>query len=343
MSSLFAHVDGETVMRATPRQGDNTGLAETLDSWLAPPPAVHERWKGALDRQRAVAIAKREMDRKRAILSRQSLAADLRLDQREERLRETGHGVITAEKDLERREAAAAQREKELRSNEQLHSELLRTATQLREAHARAEELARVEVELTQRVQRLEAEVREAGEMLEWKEREVEREAAERQKAQSNAEDHRKLRVEAEARARQAEASRAEAGSLLAQAAQKQGEAQARVTALEQEATSHAAEVAEARKEVRRVELLGELKAQGAARLSEAATASAFKDREEAAWKAEAEVPHPGPRYSPLPLATHPFPSLQPPSPRHLARPGAAAARRLVAARSGGGTNMENI
>eukprot|EP00964_Phaeocystis_antarctica_P105376 scaffold70409_cov72-Phaeocystis_antarctica.AAC.2 len=52
---------------------------------------------------------------------------------REEVLRETGYGIATTTDDLEKREAATAQRETKLREQEDLHAELLQTAAQLRE------------------------------------------------------------------------------------------------------------------------------------------------------------------------------------------------------------------
>lgn len=123
MAGIFAHVHGETVLLATPRADD-----ETLNLLFEQPSSpTHARKKALLDRQRAVAIAEREMDRKRANLQALQEIDTQRNDaayrakalaRREETLRETGYGVVVVADDLERREAAAAQKETKLREQE---------------------------------------------------------------------------------------------------------------------------------------------------------------------------------------------------------------------------------
>ena len=203
----YAHVRGETVL-ATALDGAET-LNPLLERSSSP---THDRRKVALERQRAIAIAGREMDRKRANLQAlqeidgygDAISREKALARREETLRETGYGIATTTDDLEKREAATVQRETKLREQEDLHAELLRTAAQLREVtHAelnQAQLLRQTEAQLDER--------REAAHTFEELavEREVGLRAAELQVAE-----HRELRTEAEARARQAEASRAEA------------------------------------------------------------------------------------------------------------------------------------
>ena len=204
----YAHVRGETVL-ATALDGAET-LTPLLERSSSP---THDRRKVALERQRAIAIADREMDRKRANLQalqeidaapHQLKDREKALARREETLRETGYGIATTTDDLEKREAATVQRETKLREQEDLHAELLRTAAQLREVtHAelnQAQLLRQTEAQLDER--------REAAHTFEELavEREVSLRAAEQQVAE-----HRELRTEAEARARQAEASRSEA------------------------------------------------------------------------------------------------------------------------------------
>jgi len=136
----YAHVRGETVLATT--LDDAETLNPLLERSSSP---THDRKVRVLERQRAIAAAEREMDRKR--VNQQALqeidAAPLKdrekaLARREETLRETGYGIASTTDELERREAATAQRETKLREQEELHAELLQTAAQLREV-SRAE------------------------------------------------------------------------------------------------------------------------------------------------------------------------------------------------------------
>ena len=114
--------------------------AETLNPLERPSSPTHDRRKVALERQRAIAMAEREMDRKQARLQAQQEidATPLKdrekaLARREETLRESGYGIATTTEELDKREAATAQREAKLRAQEELHAELQHTAAQLRE------------------------------------------------------------------------------------------------------------------------------------------------------------------------------------------------------------------
>jgi len=91
---------------------------------------------------------------------------------------------------------------------------------------------------------------------------------------EQQAAEHRELRTEAEARARQAEAARSEAQQQLGQAEARRADAEAKAAALERE-------VEELRRAHERATVLGDLKAEGAARLSEAATEAALQSRSE--------------------------------------------------------------
>ena len=129
MTGRFAHIDGATAfLAATPRDlddHDDTGLAASLDSWMMMPhedDPAHTRWKGALQRQRAAAIAQREMDRKRAQLqaieeaeTRQTLVDELRRTQRQK-------------DDLAQREWEVARREEALRETGQSVDQILKRA-----------------------------------------------------------------------------------------------------------------------------------------------------------------------------------------------------------------------
>ena len=96
--------------------------AETLSPLERSSSPMHDRRKVALERQRAIAMAEREVDRKHA-----------RLRAQQETLRESGYGISTMTEELDKREAATAQREAKLRAQEELHAELQHTAAQLRE------------------------------------------------------------------------------------------------------------------------------------------------------------------------------------------------------------------
>ena len=83
--------------------------AETLSPLERSSSPMHDRRKVALERQRAIAMAEREVDRKHA-----------RLRAQQETLRESGYGISTMTEELDKREAATAQREAKLRAQEEL-------------------------------------------------------------------------------------------------------------------------------------------------------------------------------------------------------------------------------
>ena len=282
MAGIYAHVRGETVVRAPDE-------AETLNPLLERSSSpTHDRRKVALDRQRAIAIAEREMDRKRTNLQamQEIDAAPLAdrakaLARREEALRETGYGIATTTDDLEKREAATAQRETKLREQEDLHAELLQTAAQLRE-------VTRAELNQAQLLRQTEAQLDERREAAHtFEELAVEREVGLRA-AEQQASEHRQLRTEAEARARQAEAARSEAQQQLGQAEARRADAVAKASELEREVAAATIEADALRKATERATVLGDLKAEGAARLSEAATEAALQTRAEEVCRAEA-------------------------------------------------------
>eukprot|EP00964_Phaeocystis_antarctica_P105375 scaffold70409_cov72-Phaeocystis_antarctica.AAC.1 len=96
MAGIYTHVRGETVVRAP---DDAETLNPLLERSSSP---THDRRKVALDRQRAIAIAEREMDRKRTNLQamQEIDAAPLAdrakaLARREAKLTRTSRGLRT--------------------------------------------------------------------------------------------------------------------------------------------------------------------------------------------------------------------------------------------------------
>ena len=190
VAMAFAHRDGALAF-LDPSGHDATGLGASLEHWMMGPRSpgeddtAHTRWKDAFDRQRAVAIAQRELERKRANLqaleeleARQRVADDLRRSQqhsedlaererevlrREEALRESGQSVVQREAAMGRLEERLHKVEAELvesneardqhakslqdqtRRVEVLGTELASTTAALRESQARATELADAE------------------------------------------------------------------------------------------------------------------------------------------------------------------------------------------------------
>ena len=311
------------------RDDDRTGLSASLDLWMTAAASpeddpTHSRWHAALQRQRAEAIAARERDRQRASLQaieeveeRQRLAEELRSSQRlnselaarerevarrEEALRETGQSMVAREDAVHRLEGLLAEnkdaRDAQARALanasarvDQLSSELSETKAALRESERHADELGRAEAASSSQLLDRDAELVELRGARQAAEAELARRADEFEHATARAAEHFRARAELEARFGQSEHTRAELAALLATAEARRADAAARADRLEAEAIP----VLEARigalvAEVERALVMGEIRAEGAARLTEKKTEADLHDREEEAWRAENEV-----------------------------------------------------